>query len=452
MTRYGSPALSALLFALLTSVVSAAPDKTVLIRGGYVMPMTSDGDDLPQGDLLIRNNAIVAVGEHLSAPDAEVIEAKGSFVLPGFVDAHSHLWVTTMRGQFRNGEGKFFPVSSALGQAMQPEDIYTAIYTGALELVNGGITTSGDFFDNIHGPAWGDAGFSALRDAGIRAILFYGGPDKTTRFPIDTKHAATLADRHDPRVRVGLAWRLPRELKDEQNWAMRDREYQWARDHHLPVQVHISGEPDAMFNALIARHYLAPFVTLVHATDARPAQLQALEKAHASLAVTPLSEEHVGYGLTRLDHFASVTRLGLGIDGNSLAGSGDMFANMRLAALTMSGAAADEALPKPRQLLRMATLGGAEALGLDKETGSLTVGKRADIQIITPDTLNMSGFGGGDPAALLLYSAQPQNVTTVIVDGRVIKQHGKLNGVSLAEVLASAQRSAERIKQRAAEK
>ncbi|HCX00787.1 MAG TPA: hydrolase, partial [Pantoea sp.] len=91
--------------------------------------MTSDGADLPQGDLLIRNNAIVAVGEHLSAPDAEVIEAKGSFVLPGFVDAHSHLWVTTMRGQFRNGEGKFFPVSSALGQAMQPEDIYTAIYT-----------------------------------------------------------------------------------------------------------------------------------------------------------------------------------------------------------------------------------------------------------------------------------------------------------------------------------
>ncbi|WP_236722667.1 amidohydrolase family protein [Pantoea latae] len=449
MKTTGYCALAALLLALASAC--AAAESTLLIRGGYIMPMTPDGNDLPQGDILIRNNSIVAIGEHLSAPGANIIEAKGSFVLPGFVDAHSHLWVTTQRGQFRNGAGKFFPVSSALGKAMQPEDIHTAIYTGALELLNGGVTTSGDFFDNIHAPAWGDAGFRALQEAGIRAIMFYGGPDKTTRYPIDITHAASLARRHDPRVSVGLAWRLPRQLADEQNWAMRDREYQWAKQHSLPLQVHVSGEADAMFNALIDRHYLASFVTVVHATDARAAQLEALETAGASLVVTPVSEQRVGYGLTRIDHFKGVSRFGLGIDGNSLAGSGDMYANLRLAALTMSGAAADETRPDPRQLLKMATLGGAQALGLEKETGSLAVGKRADIQIISPDTLSMSGFGGGDPAALLLYSAQPQNVTTVIVDGRVLKQNGTLSGVDLAEVLADAQRSAEAIRQRAAQ-
>lgn len=441
----------ALLLALIASAACGAAERTLLIRNGYVMPMTPDGKDLPQGDVLIRNNTIVAVAEHISAPDAEIVDAKGSFLLPGFVDTHSHLWVTTMRGQFRNAEGKFFPISNALGKVMQPKDIYIAMYTGALELLNGGITTSGDFFDNIQGPEWGDAGFNALKDAGIRAIIYYGGPDKTTRYPIDVNHAAALADRRDPLVKVGLAWRLPRQLEDEKNWAMRDSEYRWAQQRGLPLQVHVSGDAEAMFDALIARRYLASFVTVVHATNASASQLQALQRAGASLAITPLSEHHVGYGLTRIDHFKGVTRIGLGIDGNSLAGSGDMFATMRLAALTQSGGAANESLPDPRQLLEMATRGGAEALGLDKETGSLAPGKRADIQIISPNTLTMSGYGGGDPAALLLYSAQPQNVSTVIVDGQIIKQDGKLSGINLAEVLAKAERSATTLRQRAAE-
>lgn len=448
LSRHMPAALLAMLVPLATW---ASADRPLLIRDGYIMPMTPGGQDLPRGDVLIRGDTIVAVGEKLSVPDAEIIDAKGRFVLPGFVDAHSHLWVTTLRGQFRNAGGKFFPVSNALGSKMQPDDIYTAMYTGALELLNGGITTSGDFFDNVRGPAWAEAGFSALRDAGIRAIMYYGGPDKSTRFPVDLNHATALAARQDPLVKVGLAWRLPRQLNDEQNWAVRDREYRWAKARGLPIQVHVSGDADAMFEALIARRYLAPSVTLVHATNARASQLQALNHAGASLAITPLSEQRVGYGLTRLDHFDGVTRIGFGIDGNSLAGSGDMFATMRLAALTLSGATADESRPDPRQLLIMATRGGAETLGLDKETGSLAPGKRADIQIISPDSLTMSGYGGGDPAALLLYSAQPHNVATVIINGRIVKQDGKLNAVDLAEVLATAQRSAEALQQRAVE-
>lgn len=413
------------------------------------MTMDPTLGDIEQGDVLIRDGRIVAVGRNLQAADAQPVDARGQVVMPGFVDTHNHLYVTTMRGQFRNHQGQFFPVSSRLAAQMSADDTYTAMRLGALELLAGGITTTGDFFDNVLSPAHGQAGLRALQDAGIRATLFYGGPDKTTRYPIDLEQLKTLVRQGDGLVRMGLAWRLPRNREDAGNWAMRQREFDTARRLGLPIQVHVSGEAKPMFDALIKRDYLYPGLTLVHATDATPEQLQALEKAGGSLSLTPLSEQRVGYGLTRLDHFSAVTRQGLGIDGNALAGSADMFASLRLAALTWSGGLRQEAAPDPRALLRLATYGGAEALGRADETGSITPGKRADLQFIALDGINTSGFAGGDPAALLVYSARPENVSTVMVDGRLVKQNGKLLAPDLPDLLQRAAVSASQMQARA---
>lgn len=443
----------ALLFgALLTTgsaPVSAAED--LLIQGGYVMTMDPETGDIAQGDIRIRDGRIVEVGKGLAVNGARRIDAQGAVVLPGFVDTHSHLYVTSMRGQFRNAKGQFFPVSSTLAAAMTPDDVETAMHLGALELVSGGITATADFFDNVLSREHGEAGLRALERAGIRGTLYYGGPDKTTRHPIDTAHLQALAagQSADDRVRLGLAWRLPRDRSDAANWAMRQREFDAAKAAGLPVQVHVSGEAGPMFDALITRDYLSPSLTVVHATDATPVQLQALERAGGSLALTPLSEHRVGYGLTRLDHFAPVTRQGLGIDGNSLAGSADMFASLRLAALTWSGGARDERAPDPRELLALATRRGAEVLGLGDSVGTLAVGKRADLQIISLQGLNLAGFGGGDPAALLVYSARPNDVQTVIVDGRVLKHDGQLQGVDLPALVRTANASARALRERA---
>lgn len=427
--------------------VHAAPSEALLIEGGRVMTMDPMLGDIEDGDVLIRNGRIVAVGQNLDAGGARRIDARGQVVLPGFVDAHNHLYVTLMRGQFRNGQGQFFPVSARLAAHMTAQDTYVAMRLGALELLNAGITTTGDFFDNVISPAHGEAGVRALEDAGIRATLFYGGPDKTTQRQIDLEQLQALA-RHqgqDARVRMGLAWRLPRNRDDAANWAMRQREYATAQRLELPVQVHVSGEAQAMFDALIERGYLDPRLAVIHATDARPEQLRALEKAGAALVLTPISEHRVGYGLTRLDHFSGVRRQGLGVDGNALAGSADMFATLRLAALTWSGATRDERAPPPRALLDLATRGGAEALGLGEQIGTLTPGKRADVQIVALDALNLAGFGGGDPAALLVYSARPENVRTVVVDGHLVKLEGQLQGIELPRVLEEAAVSAKQL-------
>lgn len=335
---------------------------------------------------------------------------------------------------------------------MTPDDVRIAMHVGALELLDGGITTTGDFFDNVRSPAHGEAGLQALDAAGIRAVLYYGGPDKSTRHPIDVEHLSALVATRgaEARVRMGLAWRLPRDRDDADNWAMRMHERDTARALGLPVQVHVSVEPGPIFDALIARDLLAPDLSLVHATDATPAQLQALETAGGALSLTPISEHRVGYGPTRIDHFAAVRRQGLGIDGNALAGRGDMFATMRLAALTWSGEARDETVVDPRALLDLATRRGADALGLGAVTGTLVPGKRADLQVIAADSLQMAGFGGGDPAALLVYSASPADVRTVIVDGVLLKADGALVDVDLPQLREAAQQSARALLERAA--
>ena len=102
-----------------------------------------------------------------------------------------------------------------------------------------------------------------------------------------------------------------------------------------------------------------------------------------------------------------------------------------------------------RALLALATRRGADALGLGDVTGSLVPGKRADLQVIAADTLQMAGFGGGDPAALLVYSASPADVRTVVVDGVVVKHDGALVEADLPQLRDAARRSAQGLLQRA---
>lgn len=448
-----SAAPIAVLLAGLAAPALASAEEELLVHDGYIMTMDPALGDIAHGDVHIRDGRIVAVGRDLQAPSARRIDAHGGIVLPGFVDTHSHLYTSLMRGQFRNAQGRFFPVSSALAAAMSAEETGVAMQLGALQLLEGGITTTADFFDNVISPAHAEAGWKGLQASGIGGIMYLGGPDRSTRQPIDLDLLRRMAGgvQRGSNLQLGLAWRLPRDRSDAGNWQMRDREFKTAGELGLPVQVHVSGEPGPMFDALIQRGYLRPGVTVVHATDATPAQLAALQRAGAGLSLTPLSEHRVGYGITRLDHFTAASRQGLGIDGNPLAGTADMYASMRHAALTWSAGAADEAAPDPRLLLERATLGGARALGRETDIGSLAPGRRADLQIIDTRAINLAGYGGGDPAALVVYDVRPDNVCTVLVGGREVKADGRLKDSQQHALQARAQAIAVRLRAKAAQ-
>ena len=442
--------LHCVLFALLVASCQAAigQPRDLLIQNAHVVSLDPQQGDRRDADVLVREGRIVAVGRKLEAAGAERIDARGMILLPGLVDTHNHLWLSAARGQFRNtADTDYFALKKRLGRHYTPEDVRIGTYFGAVETLASGVTTTVDFFHNLRSPAHLEAAEQALLQSGIRARLLAGAHDDLgPAESVDLDLLAAAAARARPgRVTLGLGWRGVGKGKADVAATGR-REIAAARKLGLPVSVHSGGKRNG---ALAASGLLGEDVQIVHATGATPAELAAFRQAGSALSLTPVTEQRVGYGLTVLSDYAAVGRIGLGIDGTALAGSADLFANMRLLALTESGARKKETAVAPRRILELATIEAARSIGMDDQIGSITPGKRADLILLDPGALNMALAGDADPYALIVYSATPANVDTVIVDGVVLKRGGRLLGVDVPRVMKEARASIDAILERA---
>src|SRR5690242_10840500 len=156
------------------------PRSEILIRGAYVMTMSPRTGDIPIGDVHVRAGQIVAVSSTVNAPDAQVIEGHGKIVMPGLVDAHTHLWQSAMRGWFGSTtEQTYFKVRNALSDGFLPGDMYLGTLVGAAEAISAGITTTVDFCHNNRGPEYVTACLQALRTSGIRCRFLFGASTRS---------------------------------------------------------------------------------------------------------------------------------------------------------------------------------------------------------------------------------------------------------------------------------
>jgi cytosine/adenosine deaminase-related metal-dependent hydrolase len=137
------------------------------------------------------------------------------------------------------------------------------------------------------------------------------------------------------------------------------------------------------------------------------------------------------------DHMAAGVSVSLSLDTTAISANADVFQSMRVAVGLEAIRNSDAEALSPRRALELVTIEGAKALGLDHLIGSLTVGKRADVIMIRTDALNMAPVW--DPAVAVVHSAQPSNVDTVLVDGRILKRHGQLTTVDVPEVVSEAE-------------
>lgn len=424
--------------------------RALLIQNAHIVSVDPQQGDRRDADVLVRDGKIVAVGHRLEAAGAERIDARGMILLPGLVDTHTHLWLSAARGQFRNTpDTDYFALKKRLGRHYTPDDIRIGTYLGAVETLASGVTTTVDFFHNLRSPAHLEAAEQGLVQSGIRARLLLGAHDDLgPAESIDLDLLAAAAARARPqrqRVTLGFGWRGVGEGRGDVVATGR-REIAAARKLGLPVSVHSGGKRNG---ALAASGLLGKDVQIVHATGATPAELAAFRAAGSALSLTPVTEQRVGYGLTVLSDYAAVGRIGLGIDGTALAGNADLFANMRLLALTETGARKKETAVAPRRILELATIEAARSIGMDDQIGSITPGKRADLILLDPGALNMALADDADPYALIVYSATPGNVDTVIVDGVVLKRGGRLLGVDVPRVMKEARASMDAILERA---
>jgi cytosine/adenosine deaminase-related metal-dependent hydrolase len=415
----------------------------LLIRGGYVLTMDAAGD-IPGGDVHIRDGQIAAIGTHLDVPDADVVEANGKIVAPGLIDTHWHMWNTLLRGlsdgrptgetSHRSG---YFANCVSLGKHFLPGDTYAGTRLAAAEAIDAGITTVHDWAHNIRGRDWAEAGIRALQESGLRARFSYGyqtGHPNDRLMALDDLAKIAAAWSHfdaDGRLRLGMAWRGT----GGSNPAMRvapelyRQEIAAARELGLPVTVHACGPAAAagQLETYAADGLLGPDLQVVHLNNASPREIALAAEAGTPVSVSAFTELQIGYGQPVTGELlAAGLPVGLSVDTTMLCGNADLFAIMKVTQACANAQARDEFALTARDVLRLATIEGARTLGLDAVTGSLAVGKRADVIVVDIDAPNIGVFT--DPARLLVTAASPRNVELVVCDGRVLKSGGVVAG------------------------
>jgi cytosine/adenosine deaminase-related metal-dependent hydrolase len=435
---------------------ASVSDANLLIRGGYVLTMDSAGD-LPGVDVHLRDGVIQQIGRNLDEPEAEVIDASGKIVAPGLVDTHWHMWNTLLRGMSDGrptpdgpDRGGYFATCVGIGGHFLPGDAYAGTRLAAAEAIDAGITTVHDWAHNIRGLDWAEAGLRALGESGLRARFSYGyetGHANDQLMALDDLAAIRSAwpSYHaDDRIHLGVAWRGT----GGSNPAMRvapelyRAEIAAARELGLPVSVHACG-PAAAAGQVLAyadEGLLGPDLQLVHLNNASATEIALAAEAGTPVSVSPWTELQIGYGQPVTGELlAAGLPVGLSVDTTMLSGNADLFAVMKVTQACANGQARHEFALTARDVLRLATIDGARSLGLGAVTGSLAVGKRADVIVVSAEAPNLGVLT--DPARLLVTAASPRDVDLVVADGRILKRDGKLTTVDVQEVTRSARES-----------
>jgi 5-methylthioadenosine/S-adenosylhomocysteine deaminase len=398
----------------------------------WVVPV--DGPPIADGAVAVEAGRIVAVG-----PSSELgagTRYENAVVVPGLVNAHSHLEYAVYAGF---GDGlPFAPwLSVHVGRKARLElaDMEAIARQGAAECLRSGVTTVGD-------ASYAGAAATACDELGLRAIVYLevfgpGTGQMETRFAANRDRiAGALSDR----VRLGISphapYTAPLELWQEASalglpvathLAESEAEAGWSRSGRGPLD----GVPATSIRELAEAGVLSRRIAAAHCVHLDPGERELLAQFDVAVVHCPRSNALLGCGIAPLAELrAAGLRVGLGTDSPASTPSFDMFEELRTAVYF---ARAHERRPNALtadEALRLATLEGARALGLDQEIGTLTPGKRADLTVVS---LAGSPYDPvEDPTAAVVFGGSPARVLETVVDGKTRYRQGETewHGVS----------------------
>lgn len=418
----------------------------ILIRGGTLLTQDDQLGERAGADVLIDGDRIADVGRGLGADGATVIEAEGDIVLPGFIDTHRHTWETSIRTCAPDYTlGAYFgAILDKFAPKYRPDDVYAGNLWGALESINAGITTLVDWSHIMNTPEHADEAIRGLRESGIRSVFAFGFPN-TSIAEWWFGSTKTIVGEDARRVRqqyfssdeglitMALATRGPNFCVPE---VVR---YDWelAKELGVNITVHVAmdrfGYTKMQVKGLKEMDLLYPNTTYIHSSHLTDEEWVMVRDSGGNVSFAPQIEMQMGHGwapaVTAQQHGIPI---GLSSDVATTAPS-DQFTQMRAIFASERGRRNQVAwdtdtdasqLITARDVLNWATLGGAKVAGVADRTGSITPGKKADIVIIDTKAVNVAPVI--DPVGAVVCAADVSNVKTVLVDGKVMKEDGRL--------------------------
>jgi cytosine/adenosine deaminase-related metal-dependent hydrolase len=428
---------------------------TQVLSADWVLPV--EGEPIEDGAVAIKDGRIEAAG-----PASELGRGEhyaGAVIVPGFVNAHTHLEYAVY-GAF--GDGLSFAPWLATHierkARIDGEDMEAIARLGAAECLASGVTTVGD-------ASFAGAAAHACGEVGLRAIVYLevfgrdpddalGQYEEKLEYvrPVLSERVAAGVSPHAPYscttevYEACLSLGVPvmthfNESTDELDWLLR------GEGPMRPV-ADILVDPDGQsgIRRLAAAGLLNDRIVAAHCVKVDAEEIDLLTAGDVAVAHCPRSNAFLGCGIAPVpDLLAAGLRVGIGTDGVSSVPSHDYFEELRAAVAAARARSERADALSPAKALELATLGGARALGLDAEIGSLVPGKQADLAVIS--LAGTSYLPWEDPAAAVIYGGGPGRIAATLVGGvcRYVKSDGEKGGTEWPELIADASRARARL-------
>lgn len=435
---------------------------TVLVHG-LVVTMDEDFTLIPDGAVAISGNRIALLGpvsDVMTKADVEqVIDCEGTAIIPGLINAHTHAPMTLLRGMADDLRldvwlhGYMMPVER---QFVDLDFCRLGARLACAEMIRSGVTCFVDMY-YFEEEIAATAAQIGVRAVCAETILKFPAPGAPTYEDSLAYSRDFIARWHDhPLIRPAVGPHAPYTATPE----MLSAAVGLAREFSVPLLIHLCETAYEVEDALRVWE-MSPIrwareqglfdarVVAAHCVHVDETELRILARAGASVVHNPTSNLKLASGIapvTRMLEFG--LPVGIGTDGTASNNDLDMFEEMRLAALLAKGVSGDPLAIPAKEALTMATRGGAKAIGIDDMVGSLTVGKRADVAVISLDELHFVPKFERNPDAVysqLVYAAKATDVRDVWVDGKPLMRDRQLLTVDASDLQSSAQTLAKRI-------
>lgn len=437
----------------------------LIVKHACIVTMDENRRILSDAAIAVTGDTIAAVGstqEILAAYQAaSIIDATDKALFPGFINTHSHLFQVLLKGLGRD-KTLFDWLDSSVRRALYritPERAKAAAITGCMENLRSGITTILDY-QYCHGHYGIDeAVLSAFEETGIRGILGRGFANVSSlphRPPVvetEEEFFATierLAEQYKDHMRIsiaiapGIIWDVSKE------GFKRCREL--ANRYGLLLTMHINetADDDTFSRETYGKDtipfleevgFLGPDLIAVHCVNMQEDDIETFQKYDVKIAHCPIANMILASGVAPVPEFqkAGLT-ISLATDGAASSDMQDMIEVIKATALIHKCVRRDASVVNAGEVLEMATIGGAKAIGREKDLGSIEPGKKADFFLFNPKTPKATPMA--DPVATLVYSSSEENVDTVVVGGTVLLEGGNYTTVNEFKALADCQRAA----------
>ena len=435
----------------------------IVIHNGIIVTMNSGFDVIPDGLIGIKNGKIEQVSPRPTGnalPKAnETIDVAGGIILPGLVNTHTHLPMTLFRGLADDLplpvwlNEHIFPAEASY---VNPETVRFGALLGCAELIQSGVTTCCDgYFLETHVA-------DAVHQSGLRAVLGHGVIDfPAPGVPDPSRNILTALKfvekwlGFSPRINPSVFCHSPYTCSA----ATMKRAKEAAAAKGVLFQIHVAETKNEFDQTLKDHNGQTPIeyldrigildcdTLLVHAIWLKNSDIKLIADRKASVSVTTESEMKLASGIAPVpDLLKAGIAVGLGTDGCASNNDQDLFGEMDVTAKLHKVNTLDPTVMDAGTVLTMATIGGAKAIGLDKEIGSLEIGKQADIIII--DSRKPHLIPMYNPVSHLVYSVKGSDVRDVIVAGRVILKDRMLLMLDMEEVYDKVDSICNKIKSR----